>query len=321
VVGNSGELRPTICGRRIKREGIRYRPNLPARRDRRRRVSFSDHLRADRPSIPVCSPPGKQQLTAPRLPKSRTVSHPHPLAAMISKHAPQELTRRSVRFPGREGRGRAAGLRFRDGVPLSPEEYSQLLAPRSTAGADSAADDYRAAACPKKLEARMAAMLEKGRRVAAHRTLANHLCGAIARRIEAAGAGPGESHLYNDCGDCCQTLSGSTWFPLRPARRPSHWSKPSRLATFPCWAASRRHRSSADRDSRRRRSGNASTRRMKSSRTGRASAHRACIWTARDYSRKRLHRAIFRPRVRRAVRHPSTFRCTSISTRGQRCRS
>jgi len=85
VVGNSGscvphDLRPsdqtekgfdtdqTFLLGEIAGDEFHFRPS-PGRTDRRFRYA---------------RPPESSKLTAPRLPKSRTSRHPHPLAAMIS---------------------------------------------------------------------------------------------------------------------------------------------------------------------------------------------------------------------------------------------
>ena len=98
-----------------------------------------------------------------------------------------------------------------DGIPYSPTEYAQLLAKVS----DVEADDFSRGGVVEKLEARMASVLGKEAAVwMPTGTLANHL----AVRILAGGNRrvlvPAESHLYNDCGDCCQTLSGLNLIPL-----------------------------------------------------------------------------------------------------------
>ena len=69
------------------------------------------------------------------------------------------------------------------------------------------------------LEKRMAAMLGKEMAVwLPTGTLANHL----AIRLLAGGKRrvlvQAESHLFNDCGDCAQTLSGLTLVPLAPGK-------------------------------------------------------------------------------------------------------
>src|SRR5258706_11677936 len=109
---------------------------------------------------------------------------------------------------------------FGDGVPLSPEEYSQLLA-RSTAGADSAADDYSRGGVVEKLEARMAAMLGKEAAVwLPTGTLANHLAVRLLAGSKRRGLVPAANHLYNDFGECCQTPSGLTFGSPSPPPAP-----------------------------------------------------------------------------------------------------
>jgi len=99
-----------------------------------------------------------------------------------------------------------------DGVPVTPDAYAELLR-----GAE--VDSYSMGGVVGKLEARMAAELGKETAVwMPTGTLANHLAvRALAgdrRRVLV----QAECHLYNDCGDCCQTLSGLTMVPLAPGR-------------------------------------------------------------------------------------------------------
>ncbi len=107
---------------------------------------------------------------------------------------------------------------YGDGVPLTPAEYSRLLA--SLAGSDGvAADSYSLGGVVEKLETRMASLLGKEAAVwLPTGTLANHL----AVRLLAGGKRrvlvQAESHLYNDCGDCAQTLSGLHLVPLAKGR-------------------------------------------------------------------------------------------------------
>jgi threonine aldolase len=107
---------------------------------------------------------------------------------------------------------------YGDGIPLTAEEYSQLLAKLSSAGS-AAEDDYSREGCVAKLEQRIAALLGKEAAVwFPSGTLANHvavrmLAGERRRVLVQA-----ESHLYRDCGDCCQTLSGLTLAGLAPGR-------------------------------------------------------------------------------------------------------
>ena len=107
-----------------------------------------------------------------------------------------------------EGRVYAYG----DGVPLSPVAYAELLrqlAPKIKT------DDYSRGGVVEELEARMAAELGKEAAVwLPTGTLANHLAVRLlalpGRRVLV----QEQSHLYNDSGDCAQTLSGLTLVPL-----------------------------------------------------------------------------------------------------------
>lgn len=101
---------------------------------------------------------------------------------------------------------------YGDGLPLDPARYAALLqqlAPRIQV------DDYSRGGVVEQLEQRMAAELGKEAAVwLPTGTLANHL----AVRLQAT---PGrrvlvqeQSHLYNDSGDCAQTLSQLTLVPL-----------------------------------------------------------------------------------------------------------
>ncbi len=103
-----------------------------------------------------------------------------------------------------------------DGVPHTPETYSTLLASLA-AGGKVAVDDYSRGGIVEELENRMAALLGKEAAVwLPTGTLANHL----AVRLLAGGKRrvlvQAESHLYNDCGDCAQVLSGLNMIPLAP---------------------------------------------------------------------------------------------------------
>jgi threonine aldolase len=110
-------------------------------------------------------------------------------------------------------------VQFRsDGLGLSPAEYARLLAEiAETRGI--AVDDYSRGGVVAELEARMAALLGKEAAVFLPTgTLANHvavrLLGRTGRRVLV----QQESHLYNDEGDCAQTLSGLNLVPLAPGR-------------------------------------------------------------------------------------------------------
>jgi threonine aldolase len=107
---------------------------------------------------------------------------------------------------------------FGDGIPHTPAEYAQLLsaiAAKSEIGRDS----YSIGGIVETLENRVASMLGKEAAVwFPTGTLANHvavrmLAGSRRRVLVQA-----ESHLYKDCGDCAQTLSGLTLIPLAPGK-------------------------------------------------------------------------------------------------------
>jgi len=107
---------------------------------------------------------------------------------------------------------------FGDGVPHTAIEYSRLLTRLSEPG-QLFLDDYSRGGVVEQLETRMASLLGKETAVwLSTGTLANHL----AVRLLAAGKRrvivQAESHLYNDCGDCAQTLSGLTLVPLAPGK-------------------------------------------------------------------------------------------------------
>jgi len=103
-----------------------------------------------------------------------------------------------------------------DGQPLSPAAYSELL--RSLAGGMTP-DNFSLGGVVQRLEERMAAELGKEAAVwMPTGTLANHLAvrtlAGNRRRVIV----QGESHLFNDCGDCCQTLSDLHLLPLAMGR-------------------------------------------------------------------------------------------------------
>ena len=103
-----------------------------------------------------------------------------------------------------------------DGLGLTPADQAQLWTQLAQEGKVSR-DSYSNGGTVAELEARFAAMLGKERAVFMPTgTLANHL----AVRALAGGTGraivQAESHLFNDSGDCVQTLSGITLLPLAP---------------------------------------------------------------------------------------------------------
>jgi threonine aldolase len=103
-----------------------------------------------------------------------------------------------------------------DGLSLPPDAYTALL-DQLTQRASIQEDTYLLGGEIARFEARCAALLGKETAVfMPSGTLANHLAlralaGARRRVIV-----PDVSHVYNDTGDACQTLSGLTLLPLAP---------------------------------------------------------------------------------------------------------
>jgi threonine aldolase len=101
-----------------------------------------------------------------------------------------------------------------DGVPHTPKEYARLLA-RLTEADSVVPDSYSLGGAVEKLETRMAAVLGKEAAVwLPTGTLANHLAVRILAGSRRRVLVQAESHLFNDCGDCAQTLSGLHLVPL-----------------------------------------------------------------------------------------------------------
>lgn len=105
-----------------------------------------------------------------------------------------------------------------DGAALSPREYAALL-DRLCRNREVAADNYLLGGEVEAFETHWAALLGKETAVfMPSGTLANQLAlRALAgpkRRVIV----PDMSHIYNDTGDACQTLSGLTLMPLAPGR-------------------------------------------------------------------------------------------------------
>ncbi len=112
------------------------------------------------------------------------------------------------------GRVRLVG----DGLGLTTAESADLWTELADSGSIER-DAYSIGGTVAELEAHFAAVLGKERAVFMPTgTLANHL----AVRALAGGTGraivQAESHLFNDSGDCVQTLSGITLMPLAPGR-------------------------------------------------------------------------------------------------------
>jgi threonine aldolase len=110
-------------------------------------------------------------------------------------------------------------VQFRsDGLGLSPAEYARLLGEiAATHGIDT--DDYSRGGVVAELENKMAALLGKEAAIFLPTgTLANHLAVRLLTRSGRRVLVQQESHLWNDEGDCAQTLSGLTLVPLAPGR-------------------------------------------------------------------------------------------------------
>ncbi len=109
-------------------------------------------------------------------------------------------------------------LAMGDGVAYRPAEYAQLLGQLAEEG-KAKPDNYSLGGSVEELEKRMAGILGKESAIwMATGTLANQIAvrtlAGVRRRVLV----QAESHLYKDCGDCCQTLSGLTMIPLAPGK-------------------------------------------------------------------------------------------------------
>ena len=124
-----------------------------------------------------------------------------PLVAAASPAAPE---------PGGVPQVQASG----DGVHHTPAEYAALLQKLS---ATVEPDSYSLGGVVEKLEQAVAAALGKETAVwLSTGTLANHLAVRLLAGDRRRVLLQHESHLFNDCGDCCQTLSGLNLVPLAP---------------------------------------------------------------------------------------------------------
>ena len=103
---------------------------------------------------------------------------------------------------------------YGDGIPHTPAEYARLLE-SLTKSSSFAADEYSRGGVVDQLEKRMAAILGKEYAVwLPTGTLANHLAIRLLAGDRRRVLMQAESHLFNDCGDCAQTLSGLHLVPL-----------------------------------------------------------------------------------------------------------
>ncbi len=103
-----------------------------------------------------------------------------------------------------------------DGIHHTPAEYAALLQQLS---ATIEPDSYSLGGVVSKLEQSVAADLGKETAVwLSTGTLANHLAVRVLAGEKRRVLVQQECHLFNDCGDCCQTLSGLHLVPLAPGK-------------------------------------------------------------------------------------------------------
>ena len=103
-----------------------------------------------------------------------------------------------------------------DGIRHTPAEYASLLQKLSSTIEP---DDYSRGGVVAKLEQSVAAALGKETAVwLSTGTLANHLAVRLLAGDKRRVLVQQECHLFNDCGDCCQTLSGLNLIPLAPGQ-------------------------------------------------------------------------------------------------------
>jgi threonine aldolase len=105
-----------------------------------------------------------------------------------------------------------------DGIGITPREYASLLN-RLCQGRDVADDNYLLGGEVEAVERHWAKLLGKETAVfMPSGTLANQLALRVLAGTKRRVIVPEVSHIYNDTGDACQTLSGLTLMPLAPGR-------------------------------------------------------------------------------------------------------
>jgi threonine aldolase len=105
-----------------------------------------------------------------------------------------------------------------DGIGITPREYASLLN-RLCQGRDVADDNYLLGGEVEAFERHWATLLGKETAVfMPSGTLANQLALRVLAGSKRRVIVPEVSHIYNDTGDACQTLSGLTLMPLAPGR-------------------------------------------------------------------------------------------------------
>jgi threonine aldolase len=103
-----------------------------------------------------------------------------------------------------------------DGIALSPRAYAALLAELASRG-EVEEDSYLLGGEIERFEQQWATLLGKESAVfMPSGTLANHLALRALAGTRQRVIVPETSHIYNDTGDACQTLSGLTLLPLAP---------------------------------------------------------------------------------------------------------
>src|SRR5262249_13417539 len=103
-----------------------------------------------------------------------------------------------------------------DGIHHTPTEYAALL---QKLASTIEPDDFSRGGVVAKLEQSVAAALGKETAVwLSTGTLANHLAVRLLAGDRRRVLVQQECHLFNDCGDCCQTLSGLNLMPLAPGK-------------------------------------------------------------------------------------------------------
>jgi len=106
----------------------------------------------------------------------------------------------------------------RDGIDLSPLEYSRLLFELAETGKIEA-DNYSRGGIVEELEILFADLLGKESAIFMPTgTLANHIALRKLAGEDKKVLVQAESHIYNDSGDCAQILSGLNLVPLAPQR-------------------------------------------------------------------------------------------------------
>lgn len=118
-----------------------------------------------------------------------------------------------------------------DGLNLTPKEYSQMLL-KLTQISKIEPDEYSLGGCVKELEEKFAKLLGKEKAIFMPTgTLANHLAIRTLAGNKNRVIVPTESHIYNDSGDCLQSLSGLNLIALSSQEKTLDLEK-TNLATF-----------------------------------------------------------------------------------------